>query len=121
MSHAETGRSIEHVFTGDETLWFLSQIYYGDGSQYTRIMEANHIESSEHVREGKRLVIPSPLFTPEQPGFAVRVAHLREKRAEALAKRGVASEAAAVAGPWKTVVIPISSPIEKAKEELGGR
>ena len=134
------GKKHQHEFKEGDTLWFLSQIYYGDGAQYTRILEANQLKSAGAVRDGQKLVIPGALFTPEQPGFDIRLAHLREKRAQNLAKRLMASESAPTAEPAKTVVIPKYTPklpsnlpftevrdrhhtptYEKAKAELIGK
>ncbi len=103
-------KKYQHEFKEGDTLWFLSQIYYGDGAQYTRILEANQLKSAGAVRDGQRLVIPGALFTPEQPGFNIRVAHLRQKRAQNLAKRFLASPSAPTAQPAKAVVIPKYTP-----------
>lgn len=105
---ARAARGIEHTFHEGETLWFLAQVYYGDGSRYAEIMRANRLASSEGVQDGQRLRIPEPLFTPEQPGFETRLTHLRLKRAQELAKRLVASEK-----KTRTVVIPRARPAEE--------
>lgn len=90
---ARAGTSVEHRFESGETLWFLAQIYYGDGLQFEKIMRANRLKSSEQVHEGQPLKIQDPIFKPGQPGFELRLAHLRTKRAEALARRRfIASE-----------------------------
>ncbi|MBX2993381.1 MAG: LysM peptidoglycan-binding domain-containing protein [Bdellovibrionaceae bacterium] len=133
----------KHEFKEGDTLWFLAQIYYGDGSQYTRILEDNKLKSPGAVRDGQWLQISSPLFTPDQPGFQARLTHLREVRARNLAKRLIASDSAATTvmakEPAKTVVIPKYRPgipsglpwtevydtktptDEKAKAEIGGK
>lgn len=135
--------SHKHEFKEGDTLWFLAQIYYGDGSQYTRILEDNKLKSPGAVRDGQWLQISSPLFTPDQPGFQARLSHLREVRARSLAKRLVASESSSSAvmakEPAKTVVLPKYRPgipsglpwtevydpktpaDEKAKAEIGGK
>lgn len=148
FTHAE---SLDHTFKDGETLWFLAQVYYGKGEDYTRIIEANQLKSADRVRDGQKLTIPSPLFKPTQPGFDLRVTHLRGKRAEALAKRLVASVptsetpgkkiASAASEPPVAKIAPKASaheepappapkskkekeelsPLEKAKRELGGR
>lgn len=128
-------QSIQHVFQDGETLWFLSQIYYGDGSHFEKILKANQLASSEKVPQGRKLKIPSAIYRPEQPGFDLRLSYLRDRRAEALAKRSVASDD----GRMKTVVVPVihppksglpifeihdtrgGSPSDKAKAELGGK
>lgn len=132
-------KTLEHTFREGETLWFLAEIYYGDGFQHSRIMKANGIRSSQKVRDGRVLKIPDPVYTADQPGFAVRLNHLRLKRAEKLATRLVASEKEpakekparsekARPRPGPRLPAPLLerkggelSPVDRAKAELRGR
>jgi nucleoid-associated protein YgaU len=49
-----------HTAIAGDTLWGLAQRYYGDGSQYTKIWEANkHLNPSpNHIYVGQTFVIP---------------------------------------------------------------
>ena len=49
-----------HVVAGGETLSTISMIYYGSGSQWRRIIEANPkvITDENRLQPGMRLVIP---------------------------------------------------------------
>lgn len=49
-----------HTVTGDDTLWNIAKMYYGDGSKYTLIYEANKdkIANPSVIREGQVLTIP---------------------------------------------------------------
>ncbi len=49
-----------HTAVAGDTLWGLAQKYYGDGSQYTKIWEANkHLNPSpNHIYVGQTFVIP---------------------------------------------------------------
>lgn len=46
------------VTDGDGTWWGLAQKFYGDGTQYTRILEANGKKESDYVKTGDKLKIP---------------------------------------------------------------
>ena len=49
-----------HAVTGDDTLWNIAKYYYGDGSKYTLIYEANKdkIANPSAIYEGQVLTIP---------------------------------------------------------------
>lgn len=46
------------VTDSDGSWWALAQKFYGDGTQYTRILEANGKKESDYVRTGDKLKIP---------------------------------------------------------------
>ncbi|RUR72735.1 LysM peptidoglycan-binding domain-containing protein [Chlorogloeopsis fritschii PCC 9212] len=54
--------SYEHrtytVQPGD-TLWEIAARFYGDGSQYDRIVQANGIADPDRINIGQQLIIPS--------------------------------------------------------------
>lgn len=49
-----------HIVTGNDTLWNIAKMYYGDGSKYTTIYEANKdkIANPSLITEGQVLTIP---------------------------------------------------------------
>ena len=49
-----------HVVQSGDTLWAIAKIYYGDGSQYTKIFNANRdkIKNPNLIYPGQKLVIP---------------------------------------------------------------
>ena len=47
-----------YTVTGSDTWWSLAQKFYGDGTQYTRILEANGKKESDYVKAGDKLKIP---------------------------------------------------------------
>ena len=46
------------VTESDNSWWTLAQRFYGDGTQYTRILEANGKKESDYVKAGDKLKIP---------------------------------------------------------------
>lgn len=46
------------VTESDNSWWTLAQRFYGDGTQYTRILEANGKTESDYLRAGDKLKIP---------------------------------------------------------------
>ena len=73
-SPAPSENSIKtHTVTGNDTLWNIAKMYYGDGSKYTVIYEANKdkISNPSVIREGQVLTIPgatsSAITTNENP------------------------------------------------------
>ena len=49
-----------HVVKGGDTLWAIAKKYYGNGSQYTNIANANKdkIKNPNLIYPGQKLVIP---------------------------------------------------------------
>lgn len=68
-----------HTMTKDETLWFLATVYYGNGSQYKKILSANHLTNVE-VDPGTVLNIPNPKFKPSMLNFTARYKKLYKIR-----------------------------------------
>src|SRR5580658_9017132 len=60
FSVAHATESLQHTFHEGETLWFISLVYYGVGSDYKKIMAANHLAKLSDVEEGQKLTIPEP-------------------------------------------------------------
>jgi hypothetical protein len=83
----EGDRPVVHQLKGDETLWFVSQLYYTHGALYTKIMLANAIRSQEDVQKGMFLYIPDPLHNPFAKNFSARYKALYRERAILLAKQ----------------------------------
>lgn len=112
----------------DETAWFLSQVFYGTGKDYLKILDANQMKSADELVTGKEIIVKNPLHHPEQATFTERYAKLWEKREKALeAKRGMPLTEVVVASsgvktesllPTTEVKDPHKSPMDKAREEL---
>lgn len=51
------GTGLYVVVSGD-SLWAIAKKYYGDGSKYNKIVEANNIKNPSLIFPGQRLVIP---------------------------------------------------------------
>ncbi len=102
--------SVKHVVTKDETAWFLANVYYGKGQEFTKILSANGYQSANELREGKEILIPNPQFHKGQSTFAAHYSELWEKRAKALKERDKQVEADKYMSreplPTSKVVIP---------------
>jgi nucleoid-associated protein YgaU len=50
----------KHTVQSGETLWRIASQYYGDGSNYMKIFEANKglLEHPDHIEPGQELLIP---------------------------------------------------------------
>jgi nucleoid-associated protein YgaU len=66
LSGKKTGKASEdgvmrkHTVQSGETLWRIASQYYGDGSNYMKIFEANKgvLEHPDHIEPGQELLIP---------------------------------------------------------------
>lgn len=76
-----------HEIRNDETLWFLSEVYYGRGDQFNKIMEANHVKADTKLEKGQRILIPAPVFHPGSKEFEARFEKMRKAREAKLAKK----------------------------------
>ena len=92
------GVTAYHKVRPGETLWFIAQVYYGNGYDYAKIMTANHLLSPDSVVAGQEVSIPDPQWVETMPKFAAHYAELASQREVALEKqrvsRGIASEEA---------------------------
>lgn len=50
--------SRKHVVAAKETLYGIAKQYYGEGKQYTKIIEANPGLTADHLPVGKTIIIP---------------------------------------------------------------
>ena len=102
--------TVKHMVTKDETAWFLANVYYGKGQEFTKILSANGYQTANELREGKEILIPSPQFHKGQSTFAAHYSELWEKRAKALKERDKQVEADKYMSreplPTSKVVIP---------------
>lgn len=48
-----------HTVQKDDTLWGIAKYYYGNGSQYPKIAEANKLSNPNLIRIGQKLTIPA--------------------------------------------------------------
>jgi len=117
ISWTSAEKPVTHEFTGDETLWFVAQLYYIKGENYKKIMAANGIQDPHSVKKGTMLVIPDPVHNPHQKDLSARYKMLHEIRTEKLAghnKHNVAPTAVESENVERTVA---SSPsTEKIKQ-----
>lgn len=91
------GVTAYHVLRPGETLWFVAQVYYGDGNEFTKMLAANHLRKPEDVDVGQELVIPNPMWVETMPKFDDHFRALFHQRSVALARKHalkVQSEAA---------------------------
>lgn len=93
-----TASAIEHRVMERETLWFLASLYYGKASEYKKIMESNHFQHPEDMKEGMQIQIHGPKYTPNKRTFAERYTDLWNKRELALIsmKTNVASRSGVI-------------------------
>ena len=56
---AETSIQTGHLVAEGETLWSISESYYGTGYEWDKIAEANDITTPQQLEKGQRLVIPT--------------------------------------------------------------
>lgn len=47
-----------HTITEKDTLWDISKKFYGDGSLYMKIAEANNLSNPNKLKPGQKLIIP---------------------------------------------------------------
>jgi nucleoid-associated protein YgaU len=47
-----------YIVVSGDSLWAIAKKYYGNGSKYNRIVEANNIKNPSLIYPGQRLVIP---------------------------------------------------------------
>lgn len=132
--HVEA-KLVDHKVQGDETAWFLSQIYYGTGARYPEILKTNSLSSAESLQPGSIVKIENPVFDPQQKGFEERFATLKKKRETELGLGWKASDHAKkvvvpndkIANslrttlPFTDVKDPHKSALQRAKEEMEPR
>jgi hypothetical protein len=80
----ETPKIITHKVVEAETPWFLAQVYYGSGAQYTKLLKSNGWTRPEEMKEGMEIRIEDPKHFNTQANFSNRYSNLWEKRAKAL-------------------------------------
>ncbi len=84
----QTGpEKVKHIFRQRDSLWFLSQIYYGKGDHFQELMSANEIADPRQIEVGTEIEIPNPKFHPEQSEFQERLAKISRDRDSQLAAR----------------------------------
>ena len=49
----------EHIVKENETPWTIAVKYYGNGTEYTKILEANGLTEQDNIRPGTKLKIPA--------------------------------------------------------------
>ena len=84
---AQAESLVFHEIRNDETLWFLAEVYYGNGKLYPKIADANMLDESSKLFKGRRLLIPEPVFSPDSSDFEQRFAMLQRRRAQKLVQK----------------------------------
>jgi hypothetical protein len=56
---AETAGGQSYTVASGDTLWAIAQRFYGDGSKYQKIADANGISDPDKIQVGQTLVIPA--------------------------------------------------------------
>lgn len=84
-----------HTVTGDDTLWNIAKMYYGDGSKYTLIYDANKdkIANPSVIWEGQVLTIPGATNTvasSESPSSVPKSVKKTEKKMVTILFDGIA-------------------------------
>jgi hypothetical protein len=77
---AKVPEFVEHLVQEGETLWFISQLYYGAGAHFDEILVANNLQEVSQVKVGQKLRVPFPEYLPEQADWSERYAQLIDKR-----------------------------------------
>lgn len=105
-----------HEFKKDETLWFISHVYYGTGKNYPRLMEANGLANPEAVKIGQNLKVPGPTkYSPEKDKdqFMERYEMLFKERAEKLAAMKMDSDTHTPEKRIQTLLKDVAAPGQK--------
>lgn len=76
----QESKGFQHQLKKEETLWFLAQVYYGNGNEYSKILSASGISSLDKVKKGALLTIPQPKYSPSDSNFKQRYAAVMKKR-----------------------------------------
>jgi hypothetical protein len=88
---AHKPRPVVHKFTGDETVWFLSKIYYGNSHKFDQILLTNGLSDPSKIKEGQWLIIHEPKYNPNKKGqkekMLNRYVQLYQHRAAVLASK----------------------------------
>lgn len=113
--HLAEHSSNQHTFKSDETLWFLAQLYYGDGFRYREIIAANHLKNENDVRPGQVLEIPNVVHSSNDMGWQARYMELYGQRSQALLKKNKNSSHITHIQPAVKSEKLAVKPIEKSK------
>ncbi len=81
---ADRGTTATHKVSAAETPWFLAQVYYGNGAEFSKLLKTNHMTRPEEMREGIEIQIENPKFQESDPQFQKRYSDLWDKRSKAL-------------------------------------
>jgi len=85
--------TVEHHFKAGETLWFVSLLYYGKGGQFNKIVEANHLSSTEGIKDGQVLKIPDTNWKPDSADYKAHYEIVWKKhQAKIQASKGTKSD-----------------------------
>ena len=59
-SSGSSSGTTEYTVQQGETPWSMAQKFYGNGAEYTKILEANGLQEGENIKPGDVLKIPAP-------------------------------------------------------------
>jgi hypothetical protein len=77
-------KTVSHHVLEDETAWFISNVYYGSGQQFPKLLKTNSLTRAEDIREGMTIQIEDPKFDKSQVEFHARYQRLWSDRQKAL-------------------------------------
>ena len=98
-----------HKVEKGETVWFLAELYYGEGAKYQEILKSNNLKRPEDLKVGLEVVLPLPKYSNKAADF-------KDRYQQILAKRKSSDRES-----LKSLMKPDlkgKSPQEAAKEEL---
>lgn len=58
-SSGSSSGTTEYTVQQGETPWSMAQKFYGNGAEYTKILEANGLQEGENIKPGDVLKIPA--------------------------------------------------------------
>lgn len=95
-----------------ETAWFLASLFYGEPNDYKKILETNHFQKPEEMKEGMLIQIDGPKYFSTQVTFIQRYTDLWEKRELELNKDRQPAQTTAQ-NETRRVVIPLDRILRK--------
>jgi hypothetical protein len=122
LSFHAGAKIVDHKVQGNETAWFLAQLYFGTGARYPEILKTNSFNSTDAIKPGGIVKIENPLYDPTQKNFQERLQQLKKKRETDLGTASAKSvHPSAGILPFMKVKESQKSAQQRAKEEIEPR